>query len=398
MRRNNKIDINIIFLLLIIVIFTGTGFFIFMQLRTDEITHMVENQEEIVLSINICDSEKLLFSELLIYNTKTHKAAIFNIPGNYGSIIDKISRIARIDVLFNSRKPDDFVEKIEKITELEIPFYMNIDISNVSKIVDLVSGLDIFIANPVEKISEDDIVLLPSGSNILDGDKVVTFLTYSSDDENDTDLIGRWHKFMQGLLKKIGEESAFITTGSVFSRFSDKVTTNLNRESLISFVRELKMLDSERIIFQRILGTKKKIDDEILLFPYYNGNLVKETVKQTISSIDNEDIISDEEINITVEIQNGTGTSGLANRTAYMLKNFGYDIISVKNAERNDYEKTKIISRNNEYISAQKVANLIRCKNIENMVPDESEEVQIGEDNLDVIIILGKDFDGRYCK
>ncbi len=398
MRRNNKIDINIIFLLLIIVIFTGTGIFIFMQLRTDEITHMVENQEEIVLSINICDSEKLLFSELLIYNTKTHKAAIFNIPGNYGSIIDKISRIARIDVLFNSRKPDDFVEKIEKITELEIPFYMNIDISNVSKIVDLVSGLDIFIANPVEKISEDDLVLLPSGSNILDGDKVVTFLTYSSDDENDTDLIGRWHKFMQGLLKKIGEESAFITTGSVFNRFSDKVTTNLNRESLISFVRELKMLDSERIIFQRILGTKKKIDDEILLFPYYNGNLVKETVKQTISSIDNEDIISDEEINITVEIQNGTGTSGLANRTAYMLKNFGYDIISVKNAERNDYEKTKIISRNNEYISAQKVANLIRCKNIENMVPDESEEVQIGEDNLDVIIILGKDFDGRYCK
>ncbi len=66
--------------------------------------------------------------------------------------------------------------------------------------------------------------------------------------------------------------------------------------------------------------------------------------------------------------------------------------------KNNDFEKTKIISRNNEYISAQKVANLIRCKNIENTIPDETEEVQIGEDNLDVIIILGKDFDGRYCK
>ena len=398
MRRDKKLDINILFLVLIILIFTGTGFFIFMQLRTDEITHKVENQEEIFLSVNISKKEKLLFSELLIYNSKTHKAAIFNIPANYGSIINKISRIARIDVLFDSRKPEDFVDKIEKITELEIPYYLNIDIENVSKIVDLISGLDIFIANPVEKISEDSILLLPSGSNILDGDKVVSFLTYSAEDENDTDLIGRWHKFLQGFLKKIGEESAYLTSREVFHYFSENVRTNLNRESLISLVRELKLLDSERIIFQRILGTKKKIDDEVLLFPYYNGNLVKETLKQTISSIGNEDIISDEEINITVEIQNGTNTAGLANRTAYMLKNFGYEIISVKNAEKNNYEKTKIISLNNEYISAQKVANLIRCKNIENIMPDDNEEMQIGEDNLDVIIILGKDFDGRYCK
>ncbi len=398
MRRNSKPDINIIFLLLILTILAGTGVYIFLQLRTDEITHKVEQQEEIVLNINICDNEKLLFSELLIYNTKTHKAAIFNIPGNYGSIIDKISRIARIDVLFDNKKPKDFVEKIEKITELEIPYYINIDIKNVAKIVDLISGLDIFIANPVENITEKDIVLLPSGSNMLDGDKIVSFLTYSSDDENDTDLIGRWHKFLQGFLKKIGEESVFLTSKRVFSRFSGNIKTNLNRESLISFVRELKLMDSERIIFQRILGTRKKIDDDILLFPYYNGNLVKETLKQTISSIDNEDIISDEEINITVEIQNGTSTAGLANRTAYMLKNFGYEIISVKNADRNDYEKTKIISKNNEYISAQKVANLIRCKNIDNTLPDENDELQIGEDNLDVVIILGKDFDGRYCK
>ena len=398
MRRNSKPDINIIYLILIILIFAGTGIYIFFQLKTDEITHKVENQEEIIVSINICDGENLLFSELLIYNTKTHKAAIFNIPGNYGSIIDKISRIARIDVLFDSRKPDDFITKVEEITELDIPYYLNIDIKNVSKIIDLVSGLDIFIANPVEKTTENETVLLPSGSNILDGDKVSAFLTYSSDDENDTDLIGRWHKFLQGFLKKIGEESVFLTSRGVFSRFSDNVKTNLNRESLISFIRELKSMDSERIIFQRILGTKKKIDDDVLLLPYYNGNLVKETLKQTIASIDNEDIISDEEVNVTVEIQNGTSTAGLANRTAYMLKNFGYDIVSIKNAERNDYEKTKIISKNNEYISAQKVANLIRCKNIENIVPEENDEMLIGEDNLDVIIIIGKDFDGRYCK
>ena len=398
MRRDKKIDTNIIFLLLIIFIFAGTALYIFYQLKTDEITHRVQNSEEITVNINITDGETLLFSELLIYNTKTHKAAIFNIPGNYGSIINRISRIDRIDVLFDSRNPEEFVDKIEKITELEIPYYINIDIINVSKIVDLVSGLDIFIANPVENITSEKAVLLPSGSNVLDGDKINTFLTYSSDDENDTDLIGRWHKFLQSFLKKLGEESVFVTSKGVFPHFSDNIVTNLNNESLISFVRELKLLDSERIIFQRILGTKKIIDEEILLFPYYNGNLLKETLKQTIASIDNEDIISDEEINITIEIQNGTKVAGLANRTAYMLKNFGYDILSVKNADNSEYEKTKIISKNNEYVSAQKVAKLIRCKNIENMEPAENNELQIGEDNLDVILIIGKDFDGRYCK
>ncbi len=398
MRSKKAIDKNIIFLLLIIIIFTGTAVYIYFQLKTDEITHRVQNNEDIVVNFNICKEGKILFSELLIYNTKTHKAAIFNIPGNYGSIIDSLSKISRIDILFDYRKPDEYIKKIEKITELSVPYYINIDIENVSRIVDLISGLDVFIANPVEIINEDSRVLLPSGSNVLDGDKVNTLLTYSSEDENDTDLIGRWHKFLQSFIKKTGEESDFITSRGVFGYFSKYIDTNLNDESLISFVREMKYIDCERIIFQRILGTKKAIDGDILLFPYYNGNLIKETLKQTLSSIGNEDIISDEEVNITIEIQNGTNIPGLASRTAHLLKNFGYDILSVKNAEKNDYEKTAVISRKNDYLSAQKVANLIRCKNVENEESENAENEISGEDSVDVILIIGKDFDGRYCK
>ena len=64
-----------------------------------------------------------------------------------------------------------------------------------------------------------------------------------------------------------------------------------------------------------------------------------------------------------------------------------------------DYEKTVVISRTSDIAAAQRVASLIRCNNVEQR---QYLEVDSGADlaaaTIDVTIILGMDFDGRYCK
>ncbi|HAX17012.1 MAG TPA: hypothetical protein DCY00_00210 [Actinobacteria bacterium] len=400
MRGKNKIlDRNTFFLSLIFLIFIVTGVYISRQLKSDDFMKKLESNEYIAVSFNVKNNEKFMFSELLIFNPVTHKAAIFNIPGNYGSIIESLSRIERLDILFNFKKPDKMLEKIENITSIKIDYFINIDSQDLVKVVDLLSGLEMFIANPVEIINENEIILLPSGSNNLDGEKIQTFLLTDTEDENDADLIGRWHKFIQAFIKKAGEKSDYLENDEIFNKFYSFFVTDMNKEAFKTFIRQIKQLNSERMILQRILGDRKMIDNQIMLFPYYNGNLLRETIKQTLSSIANEDIISDEEIRIGIEILNGTSIPGMAGRTAHFFTNLGYDVISTKNAEKSDYEKTVVISMSEDPVPAQKIANIIRCNNIEIYKDNTNIEDSANTVNkIDVTIILGKDFDGRYCK
>ena len=407
MRGKNKgIDRNVIFLSLIFIIFIFTVIFIYRQFRSDEFMLKMDKSEYITVSLNVGKGNTLLFSELLIFSPSTYKAAIFNIPANYRTVIESISKIDRLDVLFDYKKPEKMVGRIESIATIPVDFYINIDPDNFIKIIDILSGLELFIANPFEIINDNQTILLPSGSNVLDGEKTLVFISADAANENDADLIGRWHKFFQAFIKRTADKSQYLENNDIFNKFYSLFSTDMNKESFKSFITMLKKINTERMILQRILGDRKKIDEQILLFPYYDGNLLRETIKQTLLSIKNEDVISDEEINIKIEILNGTNTPGLAGRTAHFFTNLGFDVVSTKNAEKNDYEKTIIIAKGNDPSSANKIAGIIRCNNIESNSEKPSIAIT-GEDNsvytsaagqIDVIVILGKDFDGRYCK
>jgi hypothetical protein len=110
-----------------------------------------------------------------------------------------------------------------------------------------------------------------------------------------------------------------------------------------------------------------------------------------------------------------------------LLRGFGYDIISIGNADRNDYEATEIIDRSGHEDVARAFAEVIRCENIhfESLRPGTPAEpqrsggegvleaslrdsppgnielgIEMNFQNLeyrsDFTLIIGKDFNGRY--
>jgi hypothetical protein len=104
-----------------------------------------------------------------------------------------------------------------------------------------------------------------------------------------------------------------------------------------------------------------------------------------------------------VDVLNGTGVTGLAGRTAELLRGFGYDVISIGNAARSDYEATEIIDRSGSAEVARIFAEIIRCTNIrsEAVEPEELNiELNMGLQRLDYrsdfTLIIGRDFNGRY--
>ena len=128
--------------------------------------------------------------------------------------------------------------------------------------------------------------------------------------------------------------------------------------------------------------------------------MIREIVRQTLGGlVRTEDALVDRVF--TVEILNGTATTGLAGRTAELFRGFGYDVISVSNADRNDYDRTLVIDRSGYQEMARAFGELIRCRNIRFDSPDQENPeldllIQNFEYRSDFTLILGRDFNGRY--
>ena len=396
--RRQGFDKGIIVLALIVLILVISSVILYTQLRSDKIADDVKDQRSINILFMVHDQERLIFSELFLYQPMTGKGALFDVPGNWGDVIDSLERMDRVDVLYRSENPSVFKEKIETLFGVEIPYYIDFVATGIEKAVDLLEGLDLFIANPVELAVGDEVVLVPSGSVVLDGMKTFQFVSYIDKDDSDLEYRGRHQKFAQAFLKRVSEKSEYMLNPEVFDVFYDTLISNTGKRAFKSLIEELGNLNADYVVSKAVHGDQVAVDDQVLLFPHFQGNLVRESVRQTLDSLANTEVFSEEELMVVIEILNGTEQTGLASRTAQLFANFGYEIAHVGNAERTDYEKTVVVAKS-ELAVAQRLAALIRCTNIEEekIMTSETDAV-MSLDTVDISIILGLDFDGRYCK
>jgi hypothetical protein len=178
----------------------------------------------------------------------------------------------------------------------------------------------------------------------------------------------------------------------VFPYVSSLIGQDFDSEGVSSFILALASMDTDRLIFQGILGNRRSLDGRTVLFPYYDGKLIKETVQRIDETLGQTNNFSDDVMTVRVEILNGTSVTGLASRTAQIFRSYGFRIAAVTNAETSDYERTVVLDRRGNPEATRRVAELIRCDLIHTRIEDNRDET------VDVTVILGKDFDGRYVK
>ncbi|MDR1933700.1 MAG: LCP family protein [Spirochaetales bacterium] len=379
------------FLLFIVLFSAGIGIFLYFQIRTDPVTTLISEERTLGVHFMLRDGEALRFSEIFLYNPRTSKGAIIDIPGNVGTIIESLNRVDRIDALFDPEDPRDFRTLVEGFVGLPVPFYCMFSFDEIERFVDILGGVEVFIANSMETDSQGNRVLLPSGNVMLDGGKARLFLSFIDPEETELDKIGRIQKFVQAMLKKMGESAAFLSHEQLAPFLSSSMKTNLDNPAFRALCREIVKLDGDRIIFQRVLGNTRSVDNQQLLFPHLEGQLFRDSVRQINANLASADSRDTSDIAVSVEIQNGTSTTGLARRTREVFQSFGFDVVAFSNAEEQDVEKTRVIDRRGSPEAASRVAGIIRCSNIVTEIPDASAPA-------DVTVLLGKDFDGRYCK
>jgi len=393
----SKTSASRILLALIIILLAAGVVVVIYTFRTNPVEDALSSDRAINILFVIEDRKKPVSTFVLMYYPATRRAAIFDIPGELGLLIARINRVDRIDSIYDPARIGSFENEIEKLLGIDINFSVVITKENLVSVVDLLEGVEIFIPSAVSHRDGDELILFPSGMTVLDGDKASVYTTYSLPYENREIEVFRRQRFFLGFLNRQIQMNERLKNPEMAKLYYSFFRTSMNQRTLMLLFDELVYMDPDRANIQSVGGNLREVSGQMLIIPHWDGNLVKEIVRQTLASLTRE-VEDMGEMALTVEVLNGTAINGLAGRTAEMLRSFGYDVISIGNADRNDYDTTVIVHRSGEENLIIAFAEIIRCTNIrrEAFTQEDLEEDYSNEYKADLTLFIGKDFNGRY--
>jgi anionic cell wall polymer biosynthesis LytR-Cps2A-Psr (LCP) family protein len=384
------IDKSSVLLFVIIGILLAMLAFLVVSLRSDAVDQAMKSDRIINLAVIVEKDGKPASTQVFFFYPSNGRGAILDVPGETGLIIKSLNKVDRIDVLYDKHRPGPYINEIAGLLSTTIPYWIIIDESGLAQGVDLLEGIEAFIPSKVD-LAGPPRAALPSGALVLDGDKAAQFAFYKDPDESDSDAIARRQKLFQSVIRRVGEKSAWAIRRDVFPAFKRNARSNMGDDSMKRLVEELAKIDADRLVLQKVTGVYRDVDGKRLLFPHYDGELVRDIVKQTLNALSNSGSSSPADKIFTVEILNGTPTKGLAKKAAEIFQSFGYDVQSVDNADRDDYGKTQIVDHFSNADAAKSIGDVIRCSSTSQQATAQDAAV------ADFTIILGKDFNGRYC-
>ncbi len=393
--RMSKNKRSAIFLLAILAIIAALTVTIAVSLKVDPISETMKNDPVIkILFIHTDDEKNVLSTDIFVYCPGSDQAVSFNILGNTGAIFKSINRVDRIDAVYKELGVDAYRDEIEKLVGKQIPFTVEYSMSDLEFFADYLGGLNVFVPMPVDEIGPDgEKWLLPSGAVSLDGDKIRIFETYKLPSENEGDVEDRRQAVFVALLAAFRENKKSVYSPKNFPVFAKRFTTNIDYDNFYRLMKQVSDIETERIVLQTITGSSRTVESgQTLLFPLYDGQLIKDVMNQSISSLMTGDYGNQNRAYVLV-IQNGTSTQGLARNTSFLMQSAGYEVLETSNAPAT--EKTVIINHVGNSEAAKALGNFIRCTNI---VDDDFSYESSGSAQADFTIVLGKDFDGRIVR
>jgi anionic cell wall polymer biosynthesis LytR-Cps2A-Psr (LCP) family protein len=399
--RRSKSDASALLLAAILLLLAGGVVFTIFVLRSDPVEDALSGDRVINTLFVIDRDRKPLGAYVLMYYPATKRAAVFDIPGELGLIIQRINRVDRIDTVYDPQRIGPFETEVERLLGIEINFSMLISAENLGKVVDLIEGVEIFVPGPVEVFDGANSILFPSGLIRLDGDKSRLYVSYELSGEGPDMAVFRRQRFFLGLIKRLGEKNGDLKKPALARLYQSFLSTDMSQRTRTRLFDEFAGIDMDRTNVQSVGGNVREVSGQTLLLPYYDGSLIKEIVRQTLGGLTRQLEGSLSERVFTVEVLNGTAVNGLAGRTAELLRGFGYDVISIGNADRNDYEKTEIIDRSGYDEMVKTFGDVIHCGNIRAETPvqvnsEPEMSLQNFEYRSDFTLIIGRDFNGRY--
>ena len=356
------------------------------------------------------------------YNPKTQKATLLSIPRDtfIGKNKNTATSYDKINALYQS-SPEKTLAAVNKITGLDIKYYVVISNNALVQLVDEIGGVefDVPIDMNYDDSSQKLAIHLKKGKQKLNGAQAEGLVRFRKNNngtsypseygDNDLGRMRTQREFITEVAKQTLQLKNITKIGSFVDIIKENVTTNIKNWSTIKdYIAYAVDFSTENIRAESLPGEagyynklsffvyNKKETDKLVqeLFEEQNGTSTEEentnntvtNTNQTNSSATNtvvESSAKTDNSKIKIELLNGSGDKTILNKVAKELKAEGYNVY--KTGTTTTTSKTTIVNKTavkSEVV--EDIKDVLGVGNISSSVSSSS--------TIDVRIVIGKDY------
>ena len=331
-KRMGKLLQIIIFVFLLIICLAFLYFFNIFPFHSDILAH--DRLNILAVGTDSLEARGRADSILVLsVSPKTKDTILFSIPRDLRVMIPERG-MDKINHAFAYGGIDLLKKTVEDLIGLPIHYYGVVDFEGFEYVIDALGGIDIYVEKDMYYIDQAGSVKinLHKGQQVLDGEKALEYVRFRSDSLGDLGRIQRQQKLINAVIDKILNVDNLTKIPNIVSSLPDYINTNMSSSEIISMARLMKDINREKVWFETIKGE-----------PEYIGGvsyLVVDTqeVKNRVNYL-----IENKYKGLNIEVLNGNQMPGIAHRVANKMKELGFNVVNIDNADHFDYQKTVLI-------------------------------------------------------
>ena len=287
--RSGRRDLSSLLLVVIVALIAATATIAVTILRTDEVSRWLEENDLLVGLIVVSDPRHRVAIEVLLLDPDTHRAALLFLPGNVGALIASRNRMDAVETLYQDGEAGDLRDMVAEMLGVTPLFTLEITGTRMRDLIDLLGGVEVFVPDPIDRQTDAGSVTLPAGLVQLDGDKALDYLSYLGADEPEMEWATRVHRLHQGVFRALTAQRAMLQYRGTQRYLHQRLGNDLSAAGFATLLATLAEIDNERLIFQYALGQPRTVDGRTLIFPHYDGTLLREAVTYVVAVLAGEE-------------------------------------------------------------------------------------------------------------
>ena len=302
--------------------------------------------------------------------------------------------------------PELAVSTVEKFLGVPIQYYVQIDFTAFERMVDELGGVEINVPEEitVDPIGPHNTVVLEPGTQTLSGPVALAYARARHSEGGDFDRARRQQQVALALRSQVVRLNALPTllakAPALYNELAGGIHTNLNLEQMIALgllalqippanmtqatIAPPDMVTLETVIYGgEEAQVLKPVPDQIRLL---RDQVFAATsaIGPSLVNVDAATAAGDEAARLAV--YNGAGEEGVASRFADALRNLGFNVTVVGNADRMDYPTTRIVDYTGNPYSAQYLVELMGLTQSQVLFQT------VPENEVDLALVIGYDW------
>jgi LCP family protein required for cell wall assembly len=288
------------------------------------------------------------------------------------------------------------VQTVSKLTGLQIDHYAEVDLLGFFNLATVVGGVEVNLCAPVDDHRYSGAVF-PAGKQTISGSDALKFVRQRHGlPRGDFDRIIRQQVFIAGVLRKMLSENVLLDLGKqrkLVQAAAESLTVDQSL-NLLQLAQQMQSVTAGSIQFQTIpyVGDDQddqgryilRLKDQDTLHTFF-AQLSADPAQPTSGTSTPAAPATVAPAQVNVDVFNGSGTAGLAGKTAIALQNAGFVVGSTGNADSNDYTKTEI-----RYAAGDEAEATTLLASVPGATVSASPDAAKGT----VQLVLGSDFNG----